>query len=115
MGEMNNQNGTQTKTTRVEETTRESWEEQPSPPALQLTADKHGLVLSNTIIANSNRDEQIDDFSRLEDSFVARPKPNSSLLEKRGERKESPADLTRHTPPTTSSDADAHVTTRQFT
>ncbi|KAK2955408.1 hypothetical protein BLNAU_9636 [Blattamonas nauphoetae] len=83
----------------IEETTRESWEEQPSPPALQPTADKHGLVLSNTIIANSNRDEQIDDFSRLEDSFVARPKPNSSLQEKRGERKESPADLTRHTQP----------------
>ncbi|KAK2951388.1 hypothetical protein BLNAU_13668 [Blattamonas nauphoetae] len=99
----------------AEETARECWEERLSPPALQLTADKHGLVLSNTIIADSMRDEQVDDFSRLEDSFVARPKPNSSLQERRGERKESPADLTRHTQPTMSSEADAHVITRQFT
>ncbi|KAK2945202.1 hypothetical protein BLNAU_19891 [Blattamonas nauphoetae] len=114
-GETSNQNDSQNdaekvnsvnlnNTTRIEteETACECWEERLSPPALQLAVDKHGLVLSNTIIADSMRDEQVDNFSRLKDSFVARQKPNSSLQERRGERKESPADLTRHTPPTTS-------------
>ncbi|KAK2944137.1 hypothetical protein BLNAU_20969 [Blattamonas nauphoetae] len=93
---------TQTDNDSEKETACECWEERLSPPALQLAVDKHGLVLSNTIIADSMRDEQVDNFSRLKDSFVARQKPNSSLQERRGERKESPADLTRHTPPTTS-------------
>ncbi|KAK2943121.1 putative RNA helicase aquarius [Blattamonas nauphoetae] len=51
----------------------ENGNEKRSPPALRLTADKPSLVLSSTIIADSMRDEQVDDFSRSEDSFVARP------------------------------------------
>ncbi|KAK2943110.1 putative RNA helicase aquarius [Blattamonas nauphoetae] len=52
-------------------------------------ADKPSLVLSSTIIADSMRDEQVDDFSRFEDSFVARP--------------------------TLPSDAEARITTKLFT
>ncbi|KAK2951312.1 hypothetical protein BLNAU_13799 [Blattamonas nauphoetae] len=54
-------------------------------------------------------------LERFEDSFVAIQKPNSSLQERRGERKEPHADLTGLTLPTLSSDAEAQITTKQFT
>ncbi|KAK2946041.1 hypothetical protein BLNAU_19052 [Blattamonas nauphoetae] len=56
----------------TEETASECWEERLSPSTLQPTADKHGLVLLNTIIVDTMRDEQVDNFSHADAYFTTR-------------------------------------------
>ncbi|KAK2939954.1 hypothetical protein BLNAU_25139 [Blattamonas nauphoetae] len=69
------------------------------PPALQLAVDKHGLVLSNTIIADSMRDEQVDNFSRTRTPrrhirifcIECRSVANDRFLESNARRNRTPA------------------------